>query len=61
MDNSDIYKEYIQDSVITPLERMMGVSEQMKHAIDDDDQLGTWASEQDLIISEEEREIVMKG
>ena len=61
MSNKDIYKEYIQDTVITPLERMMGVSEQMKHTIDDDDQLGTWASEQDLIISEEEREIVMKG
>ena len=61
MGNIDIYKEYIQDTVITPLERMMGVSEQMKHTIDDDDQLGTWASEQDLIISEEEREIVMKG
>ena len=61
MGNIDNYKEYIQDSVITPLERKMGVSEQMKHAIDDDDQLGTWASEQDLIISEEERKIVTKG
>jgi hypothetical protein len=40
---------------------MMGVSEQMKHAIDDDDQFGAWASEQDLIISEEERKIVTKG
>lgn len=61
MSNKDIYKEYIQDTVITPLERMMGVSEQMKHTIDDDDQFGAWASEQDLIISEEELKVVMRN
>ena len=108
MSNKDIYKEYIQDTVITPLERMMGNSQQedvnlwekygpqggypkkdsiyksilhtmmvtyydkylngdtclckpnmenvrwhMKHTIDDDDQFGAWASEQDLIIAAE--------
>lgn len=108
MANIDNYKEYIQDTVIAPLERMIGNSQQedvnlwekygsqggypkkdsiyksilhtmmvtyydkylngdtdlckpnmenvrwhMKHAIDDDEQFGTWASEQDLIISAE--------
>jgi len=107
MSNIDIYKEYIQDTVITPLERMMGSEQEdvnlwekygskgefpkkdsiyksilhtmmvyyydkylygdtnlckpnmenvrwhMKHTIDDDDQFGAWASEQDLIIAAE--------
>ena len=108
MTNLVNYKEYIQDAVISPLERLMGndkennvnlwekygskgltpqkdsvyksllhammvpyydmylngdyqlckpnmefIRLQMKRAIDDDDQFGKWASEQDLIISAE--------
>ena len=109
MNNIDRIKEYIQDTVITPLERLMNgnngepevnlyekyyshggyppkdsvyksllharmvpyyemylngdyqlckpnmefIRLQMKRAIDDDDQFGKWASEQDLIISAE--------
>ena len=107
MSNIDTYKEYILDTVIAPLERMMGSEQEevnlwekysplggfpkkdslyksvlhtmmvtyydkylngdvrlcrpnmenvrwhMKHTIDDDDQFGAWASEQDLIISAE--------
>ena len=109
MNNIDRYQEFIQDTVITPLERLMNgnngepevnlyekyyshggyppkdsvyksllharmvpyyemylngdyqlckpnmefIRLQMKRAIDDDDQFGKWASEQDLIISAE--------
>lgn len=107
MDNKDNYKEYIQDTVITPIERLMGkrveevdgwrkygsrgltpkkdamykstlhtmmlpyyemylhgdtrlckpnmenIRLRMKRVIDDDDQFGRWASEQDLIAAAE--------
>ena len=66
MMNIDYYREYIQDSVINHLERLMGdtrlccagarlefIGRKMAEVIADDDQFGRWASEEDLIVAAE--------
>ena len=55
------YNMYLYGSLPLCRPNMENVRWHMKHTIDDDDQFGAWASEQDLIISEEERKIVTKG